>query len=149
MISVYRNLEQTWVFPVYVSVGFRLSLFRSAYCALNFLRKRHQLLCLYLFIDYVYPWLIPFLMPITQMSFLGSIFTTVALTLERYEFSINILRKTSNDKNNKSIIMIRYCTFNFIHNRYIAVVLPFFRQRHNLKAWMFLVPVAVFITIYR
>ena len=35
------------------------------------------------FTDYIHPWLIPILMPITQMSFLGSIFTTVALTLER------------------------------------------------------------------
>jgi len=51
---------------------------------------------------------------VTQMALLGSAYTTVALTLERY----------------------------------ISVVTPFFRQKHNLKASMFLVPVASFIVVY-
>ena len=33
---------------------------------------------------YVFVHLVPFLMPITQMSLSGSTFTTVALTVERY-----------------------------------------------------------------
>jgi len=66
------------------------------------------------FIVYVFAHLVPFLMPVTQMSFMGSVYTTVALTIERY----------------------------------ISVVMPFFRQRHNLKAWMFLSPVATFVVLY-
>ena len=33
--------------------------------------------------------------------------------------------------------------------RYISVGFPFFRQRHNLKAWVFIVPVAIFIVGYK
>ena len=33
--------------------------------------------------------------------------------------------------------------------RYISVVVPFFRQRNNLKAWTFILPVAVFAITYR
>lgn len=53
-------------------------------------------------------------MPVTQMSISGSIYTTVALTVERY----------------------------------ISVVTPFYRQKHNLKPWMFLAPVASFVVLY-
>ena len=59
--------------------------------------------------------LAPFLVPITQMALSGSVYTTVALTVERY----------------------------------ISVVVPFFRQRHNLKAWVFILPVAIFVIAYR
>lgn len=48
------------------------------------------------------------------MALSGSVYTTVALTVERY----------------------------------ISVVVPFFRQRHNLKAWVFIVPVAIFVIAY-
>jgi len=66
------------------------------------------------FDDHVFPHLAPFLVPITQMALSGSVYTTVALTVERY----------------------------------ISVGFPFFRQRHNLKAWVFIVPVAIFIVGY-
>ena len=33
--------------------------------------------------------------------------------------------------------------------RYISVVVPFFRQRNNLKAWIFILPVAIFAIAYR
>ena len=33
--------------------------------------------------------------------------------------------------------------------RYISVVIPFFRQRNNLKAWIFIVPVAVLAIVFR
>ena len=33
--------------------------------------------------------------------------------------------------------------------RYISVVVPFFRQRNNLKAWIFITPVAVLAIVFR
>ena len=64
--------------------------------------------------DHFLPHIVPYLIPITQMAFAGSVFTTLALTVERY----------------------------------ISVVVPFFRQRHNLKAWKFIVPIGIFVTAY-
>ena len=32
--------------------------------------------------------------------------------------------------------------------RYISVCHPFFKQRHNVKAWVFLVPVGLFVLLY-
>ena len=45
-------------------------------------------------------------------------------------------------------------TFNYYYalkqvERYISVGFPFFRQRHNLKAWTFIVPVAIFTIVYK
>ena len=41
-----------------------------------------------------------------------------------------------------------YTTVTLTVERYISVVVPFFRQRHNLKAWIFIAPVAVFVVAY-
>ena len=57
----------------------------------------------------------PYLVPVTQMALSGSVYTTVALTVERY----------------------------------ISVVVPFFRTRHNLKSGIFIGPVALFVVIYK
>eukprot|EP00093_Oithona_nana_P011302 11302.XXX_412372_410513_1 [CDS] Oithona nana genome sequencing. len=56
----------------------------------------------------------PYLVPVTQMALSGSVYTTVALTVERY----------------------------------ISVVVPFFRTRHNLKSGFFIGPVAIFVVTY-
>ena len=41
-----------------------------------------------------------------------------------------------------------YSTVALTMERYISVCMPFFKTRHNLKAWMFLVPVFLFVTLY-
>ena len=63
--------------------------------------------------EILYPRLAPYF-GFTQIALMGSVYTTVALTVERY----------------------------------ISVVMPFFRQRHNVKASCFLAPVAIFVIIY-
>ncbi|TRY62997.1 hypothetical protein TCAL_11176 [Tigriopus californicus] len=41
-----------------------------------------------------------------------------------------------------------FSTVALTMERYMSVCLPFFKQRHNLKAWMFIVPVFLFVLVY-
>ena len=67
------------------------------------------------YLDKVRVHMAPYLVPVTQMALSGSVYTTVALTVERY----------------------------------ISVVVPFFRTRHNLKSGFFIGPVAIFVVTYK
>lgn len=69
---------------------------------------------LYLLLDWIVVYLLPYLIPLTQMSFSASCYSTVTLTLERY----------------------------------FSVCKPFFKQRYNVKAYHFLVPMFIFVVIY-
>ncbi len=41
-----------------------------------------------------------------------------------------------------------YTTVGLTVERYMSVCVPFFKTRHNVKAWMFIVPVFLFVCIY-
>ena len=42
-----------------------------------------------------------------------------------------------------------YTTVGLTVERYISVVVPFFRTRHNLKSWMFIAPIFIFVVTYK
>lgn len=42
----------------------------------------------------------------------------------------------------------KWYIFYYVFYRYIAICAPFFRLRHNIKAWYYMVPIVLFACIY-
>ncbi len=85
--------------------------------------------------DHIFVHLLPYAIPMAQMCLFGSCYSTVALTIERY-LTLNIT------------VRFRTISLKFLASRYIAVCVPFFRLRHNIKARLYVLPILVAAPLY-